>query len=28
LNDLAEEQGINYSQLLQSSLKEYLGINK
>lgn len=28
LNDIAEKKGVNYSQLLQSSIKEYLGINK
>lgn len=28
LNDLAEESNINFSQVLQSSIKEYLGINQ
>lgn len=28
LNDIAEEQKVNFSHILQSSLKDYLGLNK
>lgn len=28
LNDIAEAHDVNFSQVLQSSLKEYLGVNK
>ena len=28
LKELAEEQGVNFSQLLQTSLKDYLGLTK
>jgi len=28
LNDVAEQKNVNYSQLLQASLKEFLGVNE
>ena len=28
LNDVAEERGVNFSQVLQSGLKQYLGLNE
>jgi hypothetical protein len=28
LNDVAEKNNVNFSQVLQSALKEYLGISK
>ncbi len=28
LNDAAEQKNVNYSQLLQASLKEFLGVNE